>query len=89
MISCDHYSHRISEFLGFREIELMSRMENIESTKTHHMMKVIFMCIFDAIFRIREAEIGERHNTKRSQIEKKCCLCTQKVHNFKKTFDNR
>ena len=86
MISSDNDSHPFSIFLSFWKIENMSWVKNIKCTKTHHLVK---LCIWtrasggiDAIFRIWKRRIKKWHNTKRSQIEKKCCICTQKVHKF-------
>ncbi len=93
MVSGYHNRHTSCDLLWLWEIELVPRVENIKSTKTHDMFEVffwwVFGCIFDAIFRIWMVGIGEWHNTKRSQIGEKCCIWTQKVHNFEKSFDNR
>lgn len=93
MITCDHDGHMIAEFLCLGEIVGVSRMIEIKCTECHHMVnfgsgygsiRYITSC-----FRIWIMIYVECHNTKISQIKKETASRIQKVHNFKKTFDNR
>lgn len=42
VISCDDDSHIACELSRCREVILVSRMENIKCTETHHMVKYLF-----------------------------------------------
>ncbi len=92
MISSDHDGHSMGIFLSFSEIIFVSRMEYIECTETHHMVKLLFwechIRNYALIFGFKMRHIGEWHIIYQRQIMKKMRLWIQKVNNFRKSFDN-
>lgn len=91
-ITSDDNRHFPREFLRFRKVKNVPRMENIKCTESHHMVKCLFSMSFkwisSSVFRIRIMRIRKWHKGKRSQIWDTRALRTQKVCNFQNSFDN-
>ncbi len=91
MISSDHDGHFFRIFLSLWEVMEVPRMEYIECTETHHMVKYLFWSWRSGYFSIDFGSMmlskWKWHKFDYRQIGKRSGSWIQKVNNFEKSFD--